>query len=84
MKKSLLITLILALSFTWGLSASGLAEERLKISSTTSTDNTGLFHALNPPFEKRFGCRVDVIAVGTGKALKIGFSFTADQLRISS
>jgi len=48
------------------------AQERLKISSTTSTDNSGLFGALNPPFEKRFNCRVDVIAVGTGKALKIG------------
>ena len=48
------------------------AQERLKISSTTSTDNSGLFGALNPRFEKRFDCRVDVIAVGTGKALKIG------------
>lgn len=48
------------------------AQERLKISSTTSTDNSGLFTALNPPFEKKFNCRVDVIAVGTGKALKIG------------
>ena len=54
------------------------AQERLKISSTTSTDNTGLFGALNPPFEKRFGCRVDVIAVGTGKALKIGSAGDVD------
>jgi len=45
---------------------------RLRISSTTSTDNTGLFAALNPPFEKMFNCRVDVIAEGTGKALKTG------------
>jgi len=84
MKKSLLIALILALSFTWGLSSSGLAEERLKISSTTSTDNTGLFHALNPPFEKRFGCRVDVIAVGTGKALKIGEMGDSDVVFVHS
>ena len=46
--------------------------QRLKISSTTSTDNTGLFGVLNPPFEKMFQCRVDVIAQGTGKALKTG------------
>jgi tungstate transport system substrate-binding protein len=65
--------LILLVSLTVVLSAMGVsAQERLKISSTTSTDNTGLFGALNPPFEKRFNCRVDVIAVGTGKALKIG------------
>lgn len=54
------------------------AQERLKISSTTSTDNSGLFEALNPAFEKRFHCRVDVIAVGTGKALKIGAAGDVD------
>jgi tungstate transport system substrate-binding protein len=65
--------LILLVSLTLLFCAVGVsAQERLKISSTTSTDNTGLFGALNPPFEKRFNCRVDVIAVGTGKALKIG------------
>ncbi|UCD71770.1 MAG: substrate-binding domain-containing protein [Syntrophobacterales bacterium] len=76
MKKSLflilVLILILSLTLTVGLSPPGSAQERLKVSSTTSTDNTGLFQALNPPFESRFGCRVDVIAVGTGKALKIG------------
>jgi tungstate transport system substrate-binding protein len=84
MKKSLLFTLIFALSFTWGLSSSGLAEERLKISSTTSTDNTGLFRVLNPSFEKRFRCRVDVIAVGTGKALKIGEMGDSDVVFVHS
>ncbi|MBU0567599.1 substrate-binding domain-containing protein [bacterium] len=44
---------------------------RLRMSSTTSTDNTGLFEALNPPFEKKYGVKVDVIAVGTGKALRL-------------
>jgi len=48
------------------------AEQRIKLSSTTSTENSGLFSVLNPPFEKLFNCHVDVIAVGTGKALKIG------------
>jgi len=84
MKKFLLIILILALSLTLGLSSSGLAEERLKISSTTSTDNTGLFQALNPPFEKRFRCRVDVVAVGTGKALKIGEMGDSDVVFVHS
>ncbi|MCU0723066.1 MAG: substrate-binding domain-containing protein [Planctomycetes bacterium] len=45
---------------------------RLRLSTTTSTENSGLLAALLPPFEKRFGIRVDVIAVGSGKALKLG------------
>ena len=48
-----------------------MAADRLKLSSTTSTDNTGLLAYLLPIFEGKFGIRVDVIAVGTGKALKL-------------
>lgn len=48
------------------------AEERLRMSTTTSTENSGLLSVLLPPFEKKFGCKVDVVAVGTGKALKLG------------
>ncbi len=46
--------------------------QRLRVSSTTSTDNTGLFDVLNPPFEKMFNCSIDVISQGTGKAIKTG------------
>ena len=42
------------------------------MSTTTSTENSGLLSVLLPPFEKKNGCKVDVIAVGTGKALKLG------------
>lgn len=48
------------------------AEVRLKLATTTSTDNSGLLNVLLPPFEEAFGVRVDVIAVGTGKALALG------------
>ena len=48
------------------------AGERLRVSTTTSTENSGLLAVLLPPFEKKFGCKVDVVAVGTGKALKLG------------
>lgn len=48
------------------------AEERLRMSTTTSTENSGLLSVLLPPFEKKVGCKVDVVAVGTGKALKLG------------
>lgn len=75
MKKSISkLTLIsLSMVFILLIHTAILAQtQRLKISSTTSTDNTGLFNALNPPFEKMFDCRIDVIAQGTGKALKTG------------
>ncbi|TET59712.1 tungsten ABC transporter substrate-binding protein [Candidatus Aerophobetes bacterium] len=68
----------LALVLIFSSATSSLALERLKVSSTTSIDNSGLFQALNPPFEKRFNCRVDIIAVGTGKALKIASNGDVD------
>ena len=48
------------------------AEVRIKLATTTSTDNSGLLKVLLPPFEKMFDARVDVIAVGTGKAIALG------------
>ena len=48
------------------------AEIRLKLATTTSTDNSGLLGVLLPPFEEMINVRVDVIAVGTGKALALG------------
>jgi len=50
----------------------GWAKEVLKLSTTTSTENSGLLAVLHPVFEKQNNIRIDVIAVGTGKALKIG------------
>ena len=49
-----------------------LAETRLRMSTTTSTENSGLLDVLLPPFEKANNIKVDVIAVGTGNALKLG------------
>jgi tungstate transport system substrate-binding protein len=48
------------------------AEARLRLATTTSTQDSGLLPVLNPPFEKLTGIRVDVIAVGSGKAIKLG------------
>ncbi len=60
------------------LSSTALAVEHLKMSTTTSTDNSGLLAVLNPAFEKKYNVQVDVIAVGTGKALKIGSNGDVD------
>ncbi|MCK8825888.1 substrate-binding domain-containing protein [Fuchsiella alkaliacetigena] len=54
--------------------------ERLILATTTSTENSGLLAELIPPFEVENDIRVDVIAVGTGKALELGKSGDADVL----
>jgi len=45
---------------------------RLRMATTTSTLDSGLLSVLDPPFEKLTGLTVDVIAVGTGKAIRLG------------
>lgn len=47
-------------------------EARIRLASTTSTENSGLYDEILPQFTKDTGLGVDVISVGTGKALKLG------------
>lgn len=44
----------------------------IRLATTTSTDNSGLLRSILPHFEQTSGYRVHVIAVGTGKALRMG------------
>ena len=60
------------------LTTPAFAAERLRMSTTTSTENSGLLKVLLPPFEQQNDCKVDVISVGTGKALKLGESGDVD------
>ena len=55
---------------------------RLVIASTTSTQNSGLFDILIPAFEKstKYGIKVEIVAVGTGKAIRIAKKGEADML----
>jgi tungstate transport system substrate-binding protein len=69
MKQYILVTLV-GMVLLFGQTAT--AGERLRLSTTTSTENSGLLRVLLPPFEQQNDCQVDVIAVGTGKALKLG------------
>jgi tungstate transport system substrate-binding protein len=52
--------------------------ESITVSSTTSTEQSGLFRHLLPIFEKKTGITVRVVAVGTGQALDIGRRGDAD------
>ena len=53
-------------------------EKFITVSSTTSTEQSGLFKHLLPVFEKKTGIAVRVVAVGTGQALDIGRRGDAD------
>jgi tungstate transport system substrate-binding protein len=58
------------------------AEESLRMATTTSTENTGLLPVLNAPFAAKNHVRVDAIAVGSGKALKLGENGDVDVLLV--
>ena len=65
-------TIGLILMLTFSILSIALGQEHIKMATTTSTENSGLLDVLLPPFEQKFDVKVDVIAVGTGKALKLG------------
>ncbi|ABI73742.1 putative sulfate transport system substrate-binding protein [Shewanella frigidimarina NCIMB 400] len=67
------VSILLAASVLSGamFSPTALANEVIKLATTTSTENSGLLGALLPKFEAESGYSVQVIATGTGKALKL-------------
>jgi tungstate transport system substrate-binding protein len=62
------------------LSTSSLQAQQkfITVSSTTSTEQSGLFKHLLPLFEKKTGIQVRVVALGTGQALDMGKRGDAD------
>jgi tungstate transport system substrate-binding protein len=73
MKKTAALVLLLTLVAT-----AAIAETRIRMASTTSTQNSGLFDYLLPIFEKKTGIKIDVVAVGTGASIEIGKRGDAD------
>ena len=63
-----LISRILVLFF--GIYVTSMADPVIVVQSTTSTANSGLYGSILPQFEKQTGIRVNVVAVGTGQAIK--------------
>src|SRR5690242_6983226 len=68
--RSLLSTSLIVIALLTA-SLTAIAQTHLRMSTTTSTENSGLLKVLLPPFEAKCACKVDVIAVGTGAALKL-------------
>ena len=69
--KRFIANLILFLLLAAPLSFAG-EQPLLRMATTTSTENSGLFTVIQPAFEKALDIKVHVIAVGTGKALELG------------
>ncbi len=54
------------------------AEKSIKMSTTTSTENSGLLDVLLPEFAGETGIRVKVFAKGTGAAIRDGMDGNVD------
>jgi len=76
-----LLALVL-LGSSCGHAAASLEEQVLRLAVTTSTRDSGLMDRLVPIFEERHGVRVDIIAAGTGAALKLGERGDVDVLLV--
>lgn len=56
----------------------------LRLATTTSTYDSGLLDAILPDFERSHNARVDVVAVGTGQAIKLGENGDVDVILVHS
>ncbi len=64
------------------LSPANAQEKSILVQSTTSTQNSGLYGYLLPMFESAKGIKVNVVAVGTGQAIKNAQNCDADVLLV--
>jgi tungstate transport system substrate-binding protein len=58
--------------------------KKLRMATTTSTQDSGLLDYILPTFESKYNCKVDVIAVGSGQALEMGKRGDVDVLMVHS
>ena len=58
------------------------AQEAIIVQSTTSTANSGLYDHLLPVFEGKTGIKVNVVAVGTGQAIRNAKNCDGDVLLV--
>ena len=80
MNKRLFLMTSLFASLVMGAIVTAGEQKRILVQSTTSTQNSGLYDYLVPLFEGETGYRIDVVAVGTGQAIKNAMNGDADGL----
>ena len=78
------LKVIMALAMVFSAMAGGKKEEpsHIKLATTTSTENSGLLAELLPVFLEEENIQVDVIAVGTGKAIAHGENGDVDVILV--
>jgi len=80
-----LISLIIGMVGCGDSTASPLPpQERLRVATTTSLYDTGLWGYLEPMFEEQYNVELDVMYVGTGKALEYGRRGDVDVITVHS
>ena len=60
------------------------SNEEIKVATTTSLYDTGLWGYLEPMFEERYGVELDILYAGTGKALEWGIRGDVDVITVHS
>ena len=60
------------------------AQQRLRVATTTSLYDTGLWGYLEPMFEEKYGVEVDVLYAGTGAAIAYGERGDVDAITVHS
>jgi tungstate transport system substrate-binding protein len=78
MKKSVSLLIVLGICIIAFGALPVSAGTEIICSSTTSTENSGLFDYLLPLFEKKTGIKVKVVARGTGASIEMGKRGDAD------
>ncbi|AMD01060.1 substrate-binding domain-containing protein [Halomonas chromatireducens] len=77
---------VLLIGWLWAAPQAGADERKeahyIVLASTTSTENSGLFSAIIPPFTEATGISVRVVAVGTGQVFALSRRGDADALLV--
>jgi tungstate transport system substrate-binding protein len=81
--KKIIVALFVALFFLTSCKPATPAKQLLLV-STTSTQDSGLLDVLLPAFKAKTGYTVQLVAVGSGQALKIGEQGNADVILLHS
>jgi tungstate transport system substrate-binding protein len=55
---------------------------RLRVATTTSLYDTGLWSYLEPMFEQKYGVNLDIVSVGSGQAFQLGRTGDVDVITI--
>jgi tungstate transport system substrate-binding protein len=81
---SCLLVVVIFMSLLIGSIGCRELEERLRIATTTSLYDTGLWDYLEPIFEEKYDVELDVLYAGTGIALEYGRRGDVDAIAVHS